>query len=310
MGLAISRKFSELMGGDLVVESELGRGARFTVTLPVEAVEAVETVKEGAEAGTGAVVSVGSGNDGKIVLVIDDDENVRDLMRRSLGREGYRVETASGGAAGLESAERLRPAVITLDVMMPGMDGWAVLSALKNHRELADIPVIMVTILDDKQLAFSLGATDYITKPIDWERLSALMRKHTRPSEAGRRVLVVDDDASARDLLRRALEKSGWDVTEATNGKEGLEAVARSSPEVVLLDLMMPVMDGFQFLHELRNSPAGERLPVIVVTSKDLTEEERMILNGQVSQILQKGGYRLDELMTQIRRLSAGFSGG
>jgi signal transduction histidine kinase/CheY-like chemotaxis protein len=302
LGLAISRKFCQLMGGELAVESESGRGSIFTVTLPVH----VQDLTKGAGKEASGLAAHPSKSalhpNGAVVLVIDDDPSVRDLMERALTKEGYGVELASTGQQGLDMAAKLKPTIITLDVMMPGMDGWAVLTALKSNRELADIPVIMMTILDDKNLAFSLGAADYLTKPIDWERLAALLEKYRRAA-VSRSVLVVDDDPQSRDLLRRALEKSGWQVFEAENGKAGLSELAKQSPALILLDLMMPEMDGFEFMQELRQRPRHEKVPVIVITSKALTEEDRRRLNGHVSDILQKGGYSIEQLMAQIQQL-------
>jgi signal transduction histidine kinase/DNA-binding response OmpR family regulator/ligand-binding sensor domain-containing protein len=300
LGLALSRKFCQLMGGDLTVRSEIGKGSVFTASLPFE-------LKEGEPGGDllkrePETEGLDSKDNGTIVLVIDDDANARDLMRRALIREGYHVELAATGPQGLELAARLKPTVITLDVMMPGMDGWAVLTTLKSTPDLADIPVIMMTILDDKNLAFSLGASDYLTKPVDWAQLHRLLAKHEL-SARNSSVLIVDDDPQARDLLRRGLEKAGCRVREADQGRAALAAVSVEVPALILLDLMMPEMDGFEFLRRLRERPDGRQIPVIVITSKDLTEEDHRRLNGSVAQILQKGGYSFDELLAQIRFL-------
>jgi CheY-like chemotaxis protein len=201
-------------------------------------------------------------------------------------------------------ARKLKPAVITLDVMMPGMDGWAVLSALKADAELAGIPVIMMTIVDDKNMGFALGAADYLTKPIDWNRLSSLLKKY-RNATLSQRVLVVEDDPQTREMLRRLLEKEGWKVLEAENGRVALERMATETPALILLDLMMPEMDGFEFMEELRKRADWRELPVIVITAKDVTEEDRRRLNGHVIQILQKGAYRTEQLLSEVRNLIA-----
>jgi CheY-like chemotaxis protein len=236
------------------------------------------------------------------VLVIDDDPNVRDLLQRQLGRDGYRVIAAADGAHGLALARENKPAVITLDVMMPGMDGWAVLTALKADPDTADIPVIMMTIVDDKHLGFALGAADYLTKPIDWPRLSAALKKYRRSSTA-QTVLLVEDDPNTRDMLRRSMEKDGWTVLEAENGRIGLQRLTEDIPALILLDLMMPEMDGFGFMHELRKREDCRDVPVIVITAKDLTDEDRRRLNGEVARILQKGAISSDELLSEIRSL-------
>jgi CheY-like chemotaxis protein len=210
------------------------------------------------------------------------------------------VHSASSGAAGLELARKLKPAVITLDVMMPGTDGWAVLAALKGDPLTADIPVIMVTIVDDKNLGVALGATDYVTKPIDWHRLMTIIRRNAH--NGANKLLIVEDDERMREMLRRTLEKGGWTVAEATNGRTGLLALEQNAPNLILLDLMMPEMDGFQFMQELRRSAVWRQIPVIVITSKDLTDEDRKRLNGEVTRILKKGAYSIDELLTEVQR--------
>jgi CheY-like chemotaxis protein len=187
-------------------------------------------------------------------------------------------------------------------VMMPGMDGWAVLTQLKAEPELAEIPVIMVTIVDDRNLGYALGATDYVTKPVDRDRLAALVRKYRRQGIRDV-VLLVEDDAGTRDMLRRTLEREGWDVAEAANGRIGLQQVATHKPSLILLDLMMPEMDGFAFVTELRKTEEGRRLPIIVLTSKDITPDDRRRLTGSVELILQKGAASRETILTEIRSL-------
>jgi CheY-like chemotaxis protein len=237
-------------------------------------------------------------------LVIDDDPTVHDLMRRFLNKEGFWVEVAANGETGLELARQLHPAAITLDVMMPGMDGWVVLSVLKTDPDLVDIPVIMLTIVDDKNLGYALGAADYLTKPIDRERLVAVLSKY-RCEQPRCSVLLVEDDPATREMLRRTLEKEEWWVAEAENGRVALEQVAETRPELILLDLMMPEMDGFEFITELRKDPVWRTIPIVVITAMDLTPEDRLRLNGYVTQILQKGAYSREELLQEVRDLVA-----
>ena len=182
---------------------------------------------------------------------------------------------------------------------MPGMDGWAVLSALKADPDVADIPVIMLTIVDDKNLGYALGASDYLTKPIDRERLTTVLQKYRRD----RPILVVDDDAALRRLIRRILEKEGYAVAEAENGRAALERVGEISPGAILLDLMMPGMDGFEFVAEFRKHDAWRGIPIIVVTAKELSVEDRQRLNGYVAKILEKGAYSRDALLREVRDL-------
>ncbi len=224
---------------------------------------------------------------------------------RTLGREGLRVETAKNGEEGLRRARQLRPALITLDVMMPSMDGWAVLTALKADPELRSIPVIMLTIMDQASLGYALNATDYLTKPIDREQLVTLVQKYrqTDRSASAQQALVIEDDPNTREVLRRTLEREGWLVSEAADGRLGLAQLSHAIPNVILLDLMMPEMDGFSFVAELRSNPTWRTIPVVVITAMDLTAEERQRLNGSVQQIFQKGAYDRDDLLRQVRTL-------
>jgi len=295
LGLALSRRLCRMMGGDITVDSESGRGSTFTIRLPARVAEPAEETVVPPEAAESRTPGVGT------VLVIDDEAAVRDLMQRFLAKEGFRVVTASGGEEGLRRARELRPDAITLDVMMPGMDGWAVLSALKADPIVSDIPVVMLTIVDDKNLGYALGAADYLTKPIDRERLVAALRQH----RSDRPVLVVDDDPDIRALLRRMLEPEGYTVIEAENGRTALARLREAAPSVVLLDLMMPEMDGFEFVAEFRRHEPWRAIPIVVITAKDLTREDRERLNGYVQKILQKGAYGRDELLAEVRELVA-----
>ena len=241
---------------------------------------------------------------GHRVLVIDDEETVRDLMRRFLGREGFEVVTARDGAEGLALARDLRPMLITLDVLMPGLDGWSVLESLKADPELADIPVVMLTILDDKNKGFALGATEFLTKPVDRERLRTVLARYGG-QKAERRALVVEDDADTRVWLRRMLREEGWTVVEAANGREALARLADVAPDVVLLDLIMPEMDGFELLEELRHDEVWRRLPVVVVTAAELSDEDHERLNGSVLKVLHKTGTSREALLGELHELLA-----
>ncbi len=300
LGLALSRKFAQMMGGEVAVQSEYGKGTVFTVTLPAEVKE--PAVAPAPAATTPTPPSAFPTPHSTLVLVIDDDPTVQDLMRRTLAKEGFGVQIASSGQQGLALARELKPDAITLDVMMPGMDGWAVLTALKADPELAGIPVIMVSILDEKKMGFALGVADYLTKPIDWNRLLQLLNKYRRDSQP---VLVVDDDPAVRELLQRQLEKAGWKVMTAENGRAGLDRLRAQTPAIIVLDLLMPELDGFGFMQALRRHSEWRNVPIIVITSKNLTDEDRQRLNGDVNDILQKGAYSTEELLREIRRLVA-----
>jgi CheY-like chemotaxis protein len=267
--------------------------------LPVAVASPAATPEPGAEPTPGLPP-----DSGLTLLVIDDDATARELMQRFLATEGFHVVTASSGAGGLRLAKELRPAAITLDVLMPGMDGWAVLTALKGDPELADIPVIMLTILEEKSMAYALGASEYLTKPIDRSRLIAVLERYRRENQA-QTILVVEDDPATRETLRRTLEPGGWAVEEAENGQIGLARVERSRPGLILLDLMMPEMDGFEFITELRRHEEWRSIPVVVITAKDLTAEDHRRLNGYVAAIVQKSAYSHEELLAEVRDLLA-----
>jgi len=302
LGLAITRHFCQMMGGDVSVESEPGKGSTFTIKLPAVVVSSragkhettlISKDKRVTEAPPGA----------STILVIDDDPTVHDLMRRFLTKEGFRVAIAPGGKEGIEMAKELKPDLITLDVLMAEMDGWSVLTALKADPAIADIPVIILTMFDDKEMGFALGASDYMTKPINRDRLVNVLRRHHHGGHQPCQVLVVEDEPSIRQMVRRVLEKEGWTVREAENGKAGLQAVAESKPAVVLLDLMMPVMNGFDFIRELRKNQDWQDIPVVILTAKDLTVEDRQQLKGNVERVLQKGDYNREQLLGEVRAL-------
>jgi signal transduction histidine kinase/CheY-like chemotaxis protein len=289
LGLAITRKLARMMGGDVTVTSEPGKGSVFTVRLP------------GGEATGPTQESRAHGSD--CVLVVDDDATARELIAEHLKAEGLPVVTAASGLEGLKLAKHLRPIAITLDVMMPDLDGWSVLAALRQDTELADIPVIMVTILDEQRRAASLGAAGYLTKPIDRDRLRRIMGRFRTPARATR-VLLVEDDADQRQRLRAWLESQHWLVQEAANGREALACLQADRPDVILLDLMMPEMDGFAVVAALQKEPRWRDVPVIVITARDLDAQDRARLNSGVQSVLVKEAFRPAELVERIRRLA------
>jgi PAS domain S-box-containing protein len=291
LGLSLTKAFADMLGAAVSVASEPGRGSTFTLTLPA-AYSAPAPDAPDVEAG-----DEGEGRD--LVLVIDDDADQRALMARFLHREGFRSRTAAEGETGLALARALRPRAILLDVMMPGTNGWSVLSALKADPVLRDIPVVMVTFVDQRGLAQALGAADYVLKPVRWERFKAVMDRF-RARDGG--VLVVDDDPDARNRIRTMLERDGWAVTEAENGRAALDLFPLAKPAVVLLDLTMPVMDGFACLAALRARPDGADVPVVVLTAMDLSREDRRRLCG-ANQILNKGDVSLKALVERLQKL-------
>ncbi len=318
LGLALCRRFCQLMGGTITVESEVGRGSVFTVQIPASVnnstPEALAQSREQLlDVPFPPLDTTPHAAQRSTVLVIDDDPVVRELLPRRLASLDVHVETAADGQEGLRLARALLPDLITLDVLMPGIDGWTVLTTLKSTPDLADIPVIMLTIVDEWQRGFALGAVDYLTKPIDTERLTALVARHRgdriAPDSAdGGDVLIVEDDAALRELLRRTLEHAGWGVVEAADGQAALAQITRSRPALILLDLMLPELDGIQVIDALHATPTGQSIPIIVLTAKDLTAVEQQRLNGSVAQILQKGTYRSEDLLRHVYDLTLAYT--
>ena len=296
LGLAITRRLCQMLGGEITLESEAGKGSVFTITLPARAPLPAEE--------TAAPEPVLAESTGDTVLTVDDDPGSRELMARFLRKEGFRPVAAESGEEALRLAKQLRPRVITLDVMMPGMDGWAVLAALKADSDVADIPVIMVSVVDNKNLGFALGATDYLTKPIDRRRLGQLLERYCRPELPGP-VLLVEDDEASRVMVRKAVKEAGWQLMEAEDGAAALRLMEEQTPALILLDLLMPTMDGFEFAWAVRRDARWRSIPIIVSTSKDLSPEDRARLAGHVESVLAKGAYTPEELLRQIRELAA-----
>jgi signal transduction histidine kinase/CheY-like chemotaxis protein len=302
LGLTITRHFCQMMGGDITVASELDRGTTFTIRVPAfvggrvdmpDASEIESAATKGTDASEGA-------RSGSTVLVIDDDPAMRDLLRRHLTNDGYHVEAAGNGKDGLRLARTLEPDAITLDVMMPGMDGWMVLTALKNDPVLAPIPVVIVSMVDEKNMGYTLGAADYLSKPLDRKRLSVVLGRYRQEQGRDFNVLLVEDDARTREMLRRTLQKAGASVIEAENGQIGLERLSECRPHLIVLDLMMPVMDGFQFLAELRKLDGSHEVPVVVTTAKKLTSKDYDDLKGSVERILQKDAHTRENLLNEV----------
>ncbi len=288
LGLSITKAFMAMLGGAIDVTSQPGQGSCFTVRLPIDLPKPVED-----EGDPPAPAS-------DVVLVIDDDPAQRDIMTRFLAREGFTPHTAANGSIGIDLARTLRPRAILLDVTMPGIDGWTVLRALKADPDTADIPVVMVTFINDNGLSSALGAADHITKPVRWD----IFRKTMEPfRDTEGDVLVVDDNADTRRHMRAALERDEWTVSEAANGREALAKVAVSRPRVVLLDLEMPVMDGFAFLHAFRDLPGCRDIPVVVITARDLTRADRESLQT-ASKVLNKGEDSLRHLSADLQAVT------
>ena len=292
LGLAITRKLARLMGGDVTVASEPGKGSIFTVRLPGGTDIPARTFMEG-----------GRRPDGDCVLVIDDDATARELLTDQLRAEGFSVVTASGGLEGLKLAKEVHPSVITLDVIMPDLDGWSVLAALRQDSELSEIPVIMITILDQQRRGVALGAAGYLTKPIDREQLHRLVERF-RAQAQPTRVLLVEDDSFQRERMHAWLESQRWVVQEAANGREAMDRLQQSKPDLILLDLMMPEMDGFQVVATLQKEAGWRDIPVIVITALDLDAKDHDRLNSGVQSVLVKETFQPADLVERIRRVA------
>jgi CheY-like chemotaxis protein len=288
-----------MMGGDVSLTSSPGKGTSFIIRLPTEVREPNPESAAASES-----IAVPLNMEGKPVLVVDDDADTRQVLKRFLNRKGFPVECASSGEEGLRLARELHPMAIILDVMMPGMDGWAVLSTLKSEPEVRNIPVVMLTIVDDKNLGYTLGATDYMIKPVNRDRMIEILAKF-RDVPPPRSALVVDDEEPARKMLTQILEKERWTVVQAENGLVALELIAKQRPDLILLDLMMPKMNGYQFVAELHKRDDWRSIPIIVVTAKDMSTEERLALDGYVEKVLPKHALTEDALLTEIQDLIA-----
>lgn len=298
LGLAITKRFCKMLNGSVSVESQKGKGSVFTIEVPIS--YKVPVKKSNAEDETSTKEKLNH----RPVLIIEDDDNSADLIAKSLTKEGFEIIRAKDGTQGIELARKYNPFAITLDVMMPGKDGWAILIELKNDDTLKGIPVIMVSVLDNLELGYALGAKDYLVKPVNKEALLSTIEecipqtnKNTGP------VLIVDDEADARDLLEKILTKQGWHSQTAFNGKDALDKIAIQKPSLILLDIMMPVMDGFAFIKELKKIDNAKHIPVIIVTARDLSPNEFASLNTDTDGIVHKSAYKKDDLMEQIKEL-------
>ncbi|MGE0715003.1 MAG: response regulator [Alphaproteobacteria bacterium] len=305
LGLAICKHFATMLGGDIKVASTVGVGTTFTMWLPDPAPG--DTAQ--APAPTPAIPlrpAPAPGETlrgmGQKILVVDDDPNVHNLLGAILAKEGFVAIHAYEGEEALEMARTERPALITLDVMMPKVNGWSVLTALKADKDISHIPVVMVTINDDRGLGYSLGAAEFVTKPIDRGRLVSIVHRF---AIAGlpRSVLIVEDDPPSRELLRRAVEAAGLEAAETENGLKALDWLRRNpKPGLILLDLMMPEMDGFAFLEELRAEPGWRDLAVVVITAKTLSAQEYEFLSHRTRQVVTKGEQVTVDLADAIRK--------
>ncbi|HEX8171039.1 MAG TPA: response regulator [Thermoanaerobaculia bacterium] len=295
LGLALVKKFVELQGGHVAVDSRAGAGSTFSFTLPVRSRAAVVTR-----------VPEPQVQRGDRVLVVEDDANAYDLIASALGSAGFLSLRARHGDEALQLARDSRPVAVTLDLVLPGVDGWEVLKRLKTDEVTCRIPVVIISMIDNRDLGMALGADDYFVKPVDRDRLLERLRALTRMNADGKpRLLVIDDDAAVHALLGEDLTRLGFAVESAFTGEDGLRVADANAPDVIILDLMMPGMSGFDVAESLKENPRTANIPIVVLTSKEISPDERALLHTKVSTFVQKGKSARDQLVREIRRVTA-----
>jgi len=300
LGLALTRRFALLHGGDVTVASETGKGSVFTLRLPAHAPapqpSAVRAAAPRAEAASAR----------PLVLVIEDDAGAAELLTRQLETGGFRTQVVRSGTEAVPTARAMRPAAITLDILLPELDGWDVMSRLKADPETADIPVIVVSVIDNPDLGMALGALDYFVKPVDGKQLVERLKKlrlRKASADAAPTVLVVDDEAANRHWLTRILEPAGFEVSLASGGREAIDSATANPPDLVLLDLMMPEVTGFDVVTALRADRRTQDTPIMIVTARNLTDDDKRQLNGHVSTILSRGSVGASDLVGLLQRI-------
>lgn len=305
LGLAISYRFSRMMGGHIKVDSEYGTGTTFTLWIPDEDIHKKDELVLEEPDLSKPNLALGAQQGTKCVLVIDDDPTVHSLMNRYLNQQDWNPVFASSGTEGIELAREILPDAITLDILMPGMDGWHVLQTIKADPVLKDIPVIILSMTDDRRLGFSLGASEYLIKPVERKDLIKILDKHVPHGAAGAaKIMVVEDDPATAQMMEKMLVKAGYQVAQAVNGLDALDKLSKVEPKLILLDLMMPVMDGFEFVARIRKLSQWENLPIVVLTAKTMTQQDIEQLNGSVQQVMQKGFYDKEKLLKDLQRLT------
>ena len=297
LGLAITRRLVKLLGGEIRVESEIGKGSTFIINIPV--------TLDGVEALTEAFTQIDP--DKKTILAVDDDPSVIYVLKKYLEGEGYQVVPAHNGAEAIRLAREVKPFAITLDIMIPGRDGWEVINELKGDPATEHIPIVVISILDNKSLGFSLGVTEYLTKPVErntvLNALGRLMSPRCIGMDCTPNVLLVDDDPIHIMAMKAVLADSGYKVTVAPGGKEAIEVLKEATPCAVILDIMMPEVDGFMVLEELKKRKETRDIPVIILTAKDITDDDKKRLNGSIQDIIGKGNFAHEEVLRDLKNI-------
>lgn len=295
LGLAITRRLVKLLGGEIGVESEIGKGSTFIINIPV--------TLDGVEALTETVTRIDP--ERKTILAVDDDPSAIYVLKKYLESEGYQVLAAHNGAEAIRLAREVRPFAITLDIMIPGKDGWDVINEIKGDPATEHIPIVVISILDNKALGFSLGATDYLTKPVDKDTVLCSLKKLLPPKcmDCTPRVLLVDDDPIHIMAMKAVLTGNGYKVMVAPGGREAIEAINETTPCAIILDIMMPEVDGFMVLEEIKKREETRDVPVIILTAKDITDEDKKRLNGSIEGLITKGLLAQDEILKDLKNI-------
>ncbi len=320
LGLTLVRRFVEMHGGRVWVESAVGEGTRFTFTIPSE-VPVTETATPPTQPApatpASANIPAATSMTQNTVLVVEDDPSAASLMSIYLTQAGYHVEEAHTGEEALQKAKTLRPIAITLDVLLPGLDGWEIMQLLKKDEATWNIPVVVVSVMDQRDIGMALGAADYFVKPVAREALLSRMAQYARAGArrgSAARVLLIDDEPQSLDLLTHMLEPEGFDVLRGEGGAAGILLAPQEHPDVILLDLMMPDVNGFEVVRRLKDDQQTQSIPILIVTAKDLTLQEKEMLHDQVVSVLSKGGYQKSELLNWLEEVKSpnaqGVAGG
>jgi len=321
LGLVISRRLCQMLGGDITVKSEPGKGTVFIAKLPADATESGNGTGVIEASPSEAMTSLEAEefqphhpsepqkedvpSDKNILLAIHNDPAECDLIRRFMEMEGFRVYTALNASEGLRLAHEVHPDVISLDVLMSEIEGWMVLSQLKEDPRLAPVPVVMLSVEDEKEKAIELGAADLLTKPIEWDQFLEVIKRQMNPRSIVSPILVVDDDATNRGALCRVLRREGLVVLEAVDGNVAMEMIEAEAPGLIILDLILPEFNGFDVLSEISKNDNWQQIPIIVITAKELSNEELKRLKKEVDCIFQKGDYSRNDLLKEIHTLTA-----